>query len=48
MKPIPKNVSNCGFESVSLIIGGTEARIKEFPHMVNKTYLTNFLNIMQS
>ncbi|XP_037035178.1 serine protease snake-like [Bradysia coprophila] len=31
--PVEKKVSNCAFTAVPLIVGGTEAKIREFPHM---------------
>lgn len=38
-----RKVSNCAIESQPLIVGGTDAKVGEFPHMVSKLNLKNFL-----
>lgn len=35
-KPSVQHVQKCDTNSVPLVVGGSDARINEFPHMVSK------------
>lgn len=40
-EPVHVDIPKCDFSSVPLIVGGEEAKFKEFPHMVALGYLEN-------
>lgn len=37
-QPIIRRTNKCGFKVVELIVGGTKAKAKEFPHMARLGY----------